>query len=164
MRWKPEIKGDVVVEYDLTPIDEAQNIVVDLYYRKGAATHYAVVAGFDWVGKQDGDRDNTAEDKYGMPRTCVIKYPVVVDKSRWSTGEPWEVWRSRLAGKPAAGWRPERGKTSRIRIERLGASLRMLADKVLVWEGQDEEYSSGQLLFYSDRRCRIDNLVITLKP
>ena len=164
MRWRPEIKGDVVVEYDLTPIDEAQNIVVDLYYRKGQATHYAVVAGVDWVGKQDGDRDNTAEDKYGMPRTCVIKYPVLVDKSRWTTGEPWEIWRSRLAGKPAAAWRPERGKTSRIRIERLGSSLRLLADKALVWEGQDDEYSSGQLLFYSDRRCRIDNLVINFKP
>jgi hypothetical protein len=164
MRWKPEIKGDVAVEYDLTPIDEPQNIVVDLYYRKGQATHYAVVAGFDWVGKQDGDRDNTAEDKYGMPRTCVIKYPVVVDKSRWATGEPWEIWRSRLAGKPAAAWRPERGKTARIRIERLGSSLRVLADQALIWQGEDSEYSSGQLLFYSDRRCRIDNLVVTFKP
>jgi hypothetical protein len=164
MRWKPVVKGDLVVEYDLTPIDEAQNIVLDLYYQKGQATHYAVVAGFDWVGKQDGDRDNSAEDKYGMPRTCVIKYPVVVDKSRWSTGEPWEVWRSRLAGKPAGAWRPERGKTTRMRVERLGSSLRVLADKALIWEGQDEEYSSGQLLFYSDRRCRIDNLVVTFKP
>lgn len=164
MRWKPAVKGDLVVEYDLTPIDEAQNIVLDLYYQKGQASHYAVVVGFDWVGKQDGDRDNSAEDKYGMPRSCVIKYPVVVDKSRWSTGEPWEVWRSRLAGKPAGAWRPERGKTTRMRVERLGSSLRVLADQVPIWEGQDQEYSSGQLLFYSDRRCRIDNLVITFKP
>src|SRR6185436_8673526 len=141
MRWKPEIMGDVVVEYDLTPIDEAQNIVVDLYYRKGQSTHYAVVAGFDWVGKQDGDRDNSAEDKFGMPRTCVLKYPVVVDKSRWSSSETWDVWRSRLAGKPTAAWRPERGKTARMRVERLGSSLRVLADRVLIWEGADDEYS-----------------------
>jgi hypothetical protein len=164
MRWKPVVKGDVVVEYDLTPIDEAQNIVLDLYYRKGQATHYAVVTGFDWVGKQDGDRDNSAEDKFGMPRTCILKYPVVVDKSRWSSSETWDVWKSRLAGKPGAPWRPERGKTARVRVERLGSSLRLLADRTLIWEGQDSGYSEGQLLFYSDRRCRIDNLVVTFKP
>jgi hypothetical protein len=164
MRWKPVVKGDLVVEYDLMPVDEAQNIVLDLYYQKGQATHYAVVAGFDWVGKQDGDRDNSAEDKFGMPRTCVLKYPVVVDKARWSSSETWDVWKSRLAGKPAAPWRPERGKTARVRVERLGSSLRVLADRTLIWEGQDGDYSEGQLLFYSDRRCRIDNLVVTFKP
>ncbi|MBI3855053.1 MAG: hypothetical protein HY293_05120 [Planctomycetes bacterium] len=162
--WKTPLRGDVSLEYDLTPVEEAQNIVLDLYYHRGAANHYAVVLGFDWVGKQDGDRDNSAEDRFGMPRTCVIKYPVVVDKSRWTLGDPWEVWKSRLAGKPVQAWRPEKGRTSRMRVERTGSSLRLLADRTLVWEGQDDEYSEGQLLFYSDRRCRIDNLVITFKP
>ncbi len=49
-------------------------------------------------------------------------------------------------------------------MERTGPSLRVVADRMLVWEGEDAEYSEGQLLFYSDRRCRIDNLVITFKP
>src|SRR6185295_13296759 len=164
MRWKPPVKGDVTLEYDLTPVEEAQNVVVDLYYNKGRANHYAVVMGFDWVGKQDGDRDNSAEDKFGMPRTCILKYPVIVDKAHWLSIDAWDGWKSRLAGKPGAAWKPEKGKTARIRIERTGPALRVLADRTLVWEGQDEEYSEGQLLFYSDRRCRIDNLVITFKP
>ena len=164
MRWKPAVKGDVTLEYDLTPVDEAQNVVVDLYYNKGRANHYAVVFGFDWVGKQDGDRDNTIEDRFGMPRTCVLKYPVGADKSHWASAEAWEAWKSRLAGKPAGVWRPEKGRTARIRIERTGPAIRVVADQRLVWEGEDDEYSDGQLLFYSDRRCRIDNLVITFKP
>jgi hypothetical protein len=164
MRWKPLVKGDVTLEYDLTPVDEAQNVAVDLYYNKGRANHYAVVLGFDWVGRQDGDRDNTIEDRYGMPRTCVLKYPVVVDKTHWMSMDAWEGWKSRLAGKPAGAWRPEKGKTARMRIERTGPSIRVLAERQLIWEGQDDEYSEGRLLFYSDRRCRIDNLVITFKP
>jgi hypothetical protein len=164
MRWKPRVKGDVTLEYDLTPVDEAQNVVVDLYYNRGRANHYAVVVGFDWVGKQDGDRDNTVEDRFGMPRTCVLKYPVVVDKAHWMNADAWDGWKQRLTGKPGAPWRPEKGKTARMRIERMGPSIRVIADRQLVWEGQDDEYSEGHLLFYSDRRCRIDNLVITFKP
>jgi hypothetical protein len=164
MRWKPLVKGDVALEYDLTPVDEAQNVVVDLYYNRGRANHYAVVLGFDWVGRQDGDRDNTVEDRYGMPRTCVLKYPVAVDKAHWMSVDAWDGWKARLAGKPAGAWRPEKGRTSRLRIERTGPSIRVLAERQLIWEGQDEEYTEGQLLFYSDRRCRIDNLVITFKP
>lgn len=164
LRWKPVVQGDVTLEYDLTPVDEAQNIVVDLYYNKGEANHYAVVTGFDWVGKTDGDRDNSAEDRFGMPRTCVIKYPVTVDKARWESAETWDAWRTRLAGKAAGAWKPVKGRTSKIRIERHGAGLRVLADRTLVWEGEDYEYSRGQLLFYSDSRTRIDNLVITFKP
>ena len=164
MRWKPVEKGDVTLEYDLTPVDEAQNVVVDLYYNRGRANHYAVVLGFDWVGRQDGDRDNTVEDRFGMPRTCVLKYPVLVDKTRWMSVDAWDGWKTRLAGKPAGAWRPEKGKTARLRIERTGPSIRVLADRQLVWEGQDDEYGEGQLLFYSDRRCRIDNLVVTFKP
>jgi hypothetical protein len=165
MRWKTPIRGDVTLEYDLTPIDEAQNIVLDLYYNKGKSNHYALAIGFDWVGKTDGDRDNTAEERFGMPRTCVIKYPVVVDKSQWKERDPWDVWKSCLAGKGVGGWSPAKGKTTRIRVEREGsATLRVLADKVLIWDGMDKDYDSGQLLFYSDSRCRIDNLVITFTP
>lgn len=164
MRWKTKVSGDVAVEYDLTPIDEAQNVVLDLYYNKGASNHYAVVTGFDWVGKQDGDRDNSAEERFGMPRGCVIKYPVTVDKADWSSAAAWDGWKSRLVGKAAAPWKVEKGRTTRMRVERAGASIRVLADRTLLWEGQDKDYEEGQLLFYSDRRCRIDNLVITFKP
>jgi hypothetical protein len=164
MRWKPAVKGDLTLEYDLTPLDEAQNIVVDLYTHRGQSTHYAVVFGFDWVGRRDGDRDNSAEERFGMPRTCIIKYPVLVDKARWTEAETWDGWKSRLVGKAAAAWKPAKGQTARIRVERAGASLRVLADRVLVWEGEDTAYSEGQLLFYSDSRCRIDNLSITFKP
>lgn len=164
LRWKTTIKGDVALEYDLTPLEDAQNIVIDLCYNRGRANHYAVVLGFDWVGKQDGDRDNTAEERYGMPRTCILKYPVLVDKGRWMNAETWDGWKSRLVGKPVGAWKPSKGKTTRLKIERKGASLRVLADRVLVWEGEDSDYSEGQLLFYSDCRCRISDLSITFKP
>jgi hypothetical protein len=164
MRWKPSVKGDVTVEYDLTPVDEPQNLVLDLYTHRGQATHYAVVLGFDWVGKRDGDRDNSAEERFGMPRTCVIKYPVSVDKARWMEAETWDGWKTRLVGKPGAAWRPAKGQTARIRVERTGSAIRVLADRTLVWEGEDAAYTEGQLLFYSDSRCRVDNLSITFRP
>jgi hypothetical protein len=164
MRWKTRVQGPVKLEYDLTPIDEAQNIVLDLYYNRGKSDHYALVIGFDWVGKTDGDRDNTAEDRFGMPRTCVIKYPVVVDKSQWKDRDPWDGWKSRLVGKGIGAWSPVKGKTSRIRVERDTASIRVIADNVLIWDGMDKDYEDGRLLFYSDSRCRIDNLVVTFSP
>jgi hypothetical protein len=164
LRWKTPVKGDVALEYDLTPIDDPQNLVLDLYYHRGQANHYAVVFAFDWVGKRDGDRDNSAEERNGMPRTCILKYPVSVDKARWTEPETWDGWKSRLLGKPGAAWKPEKGKTARIRVERAGAQVRVLADRILVWEGEDTGYTEGQLLFYSDSRCRIDDLSITFKP
>jgi len=164
LRWKTPVKGDLTVEYDLTPVEEAQNLVLDLYTHRGSGNHYAVVLGFDWVGKRDGDRDNSAEERFGMPRTCLLKYPVAVDKARWNEALTWDNWKARLVGKAAAAWKPVRGRTARIRVEREGRALRLLADRVLVWEGEDAEYTEGQLLFYSDSRCRIDNLSITFKP
>lgn len=163
LRWKTRVKGDVTLDYELTPLDDPQNIAVDLYYNRGKSEHYAVVMGFDWVGKLDGDRDNTAEDRFGMPRTCVIKYPVSADKSRWMHADAWDGWKSRLVGTAVRPWKAEKGKTAQIRIERQGAALRISVDRDLVWQGEDEEYGEGQLLFYSDRRCRLDNLVITFK-
>jgi hypothetical protein len=161
MLWKTPVKGDVRVEFDLTPLEEPQNIAVDLYFRRGESAHYAVVFGFDWVGKPEGDLGNTAEDRFGMPRTCVIKYPVKADKSRWQLAAAWEAWTSRLAGKGFGGWSAKRGRTDRIRIERAGKSIRMYAAGALAWEGEDDAYSEGGLLFYSDCRCRIDDLSIT---
>jgi hypothetical protein len=164
LRWKTPVKGDVTLEYDLTPLEEAQNIVVNLCYNRGQANHYAVVLGFDWVGKTDGDRDNSAEDRFGIPRICVVKYPVLVDKTRWMNADTWEGWKTRLVGKAAGAWKPAKGKTARMRIERLGRSIRLLADRLLLWEGEDDEYVEGQIVFYSDCRCRVGNLAITFKP
>lgn len=164
LRWKTPVKGDVVVEYDLTPLDDPQNIVLDLCTHAGQANHYAVVFGFDWVGRRDGDRDNSAEDRFGMPRSCIIKYPVLADKARWTEADAWDAWKSRLVGKAGSGWKPLKGTTARIRVERQGKALRVLADRSVVWEGEDAEYTEGRLLFYSDSRCRIDNLSIQFKP
>jgi hypothetical protein len=165
LRWRTPVKGDISVEYDLTPLDDPQNIVLDLYYQKGHSQHYAVVLGFDWIGKAEGDPDNTAEDRFGMPRTCVIKYPVNVDKSRWVLPAQWENWISRLVGHaPGPAWKPAKGKTVRLQVDRLGKKIRLSADGTAVWEGEDDAYSEGQLVFFSDSRCRIANLKITLKP
>ncbi len=165
MCWKTPVKGDVVLEYDLAILEEPQNIVVDLYYHKGQSRHYAAVMGFDWVGKADGDAQNTAEDRFGIPRTCVIKYPVFVDKSRWVLAEHWENWRTRLVGGPKGGaWKPSKGKTHRIQFAREGKSVRLLADKAVVWEGEDDAYTEGQILFFSDSRCRVGNLSVAFRP
>ncbi len=164
VRWRTPVKGDVAVEYDLTPLEEPQNIVLALYNAKGQGRHYAVVFGFDWVGKSEGDLDNSAEDRFGMPRTCVLKYPVAVEKGRWREEAAWEAWASRLAGKAAEPWRPVRGKTARVRVDRRGKGIRVEADGKAIWEGEDGAYSEGHLLFFSDCRCRVDNLAITFRP
>lgn len=165
LRWKTPVKGDVLLEYDLAILEDPQNVVVDLYYNRGQSKHYAVVLGFDWVGRPDGDAQNTAEDRYGMPRTCVIKHPVNVDKQRWVLAEHWENWKTRLVGGPrGAVWAPAKGKTHRMQIAREGKSIRLTADKAAVWEGTDDAYSEGQIVFFSDSRCRIGNLSITFTP
>ncbi len=163
--WKQRLKGDVEVEYDVTPLEAPQNIVLDLYYNKGIDRHYGVVFGFDWVGKADGDRENTAEDRWGMPRTCVIKYPVSADRQRWREEEPWTRWKERLVGKRVGeGGRLERDRPSRVRVIRKGAAIRVLLDGAPVWEGEDADYTEGRLVFFSDTRCRLDNLSIVFKP
>jgi hypothetical protein len=158
------VKGDVTVEYDLTPIEDPQNIVLDLYENRGSSRHYAVMLGFDWVGRADGDKDNTAEDRFGMPRTCVIKYPVNVNKERWVLPDHWENWTSRLVGGAKAAFKPAKGKTYRLKVERAGKSVRLSADGAPAWEGEDDAYSAGSLLFFSDSRCRLDNLSINFSP
>jgi hypothetical protein len=163
-RWRTPVRGDVVVEYDLTPMEEPQNIVLALYNNRGQNRHYAVVFGFDWVGKSEGDKDDSAEDRFGMPRTCVIKYPVVAEKARWKEAGAWEPWFSGLVGKAGVAWKPSRGKTARVRVARQGKGIRVEAEGKAVWEGEDDAYSEGRLLFFSDCRCRIDNLRIEFKP
>jgi hypothetical protein len=163
-RWRTPVRGDVTVEYDLTPMENPQNIVLALYNNRGRNRHYSVVFGFDWVGKSEGDKDNTAEDRFGMPRTCVIRYPVAAAKARWREAEAWEPWLSRLVGKAAVPWRPERGKTARVRVAREGKGIRVEADGKTVWEGEDDACSEGHLLFFSDCRCRLDNLRIEFGP
>jgi hypothetical protein len=164
LRWKTAIKGDVEIDYDLTLLEEPQNVTLDLYYRKGASRHYAVTIGFDWVGRAEGDRDNSAEDRFGMPRTCVLKYPVEADKARWVLPAQWENWKARLVGEGDGAWKPALGKPVRMRIERKGAGLRVLAAGARIWEGKDDLYTEGQIVFFSDSRARIDNLSFTWAP
>jgi hypothetical protein len=163
MRWRPLIKGDVIVEVDLTPLEAPQNIALDLYYNRGRARHYAVILGFDWIGRSEGDREDTAEDRYGVPRTCVVKFPVEADRLLWTSDDEWKKWRDRLVGRGVGDWKAERGKTVRLRVARAGKSIAVQADGRPVWEGEDADYTEGHLLFYSDCRCRLDNLSITLK-
>ncbi len=164
VRWRAPVRGNVVIEYDLTALEEPQNIVLALYNRRGQAGHYAVVFGFDWVGRSEGDPDNSAEERFGMPRTCVLKYPVAVDKGRWMEAAQWDAWKSRIVGRELSQWRPVRGRTARVRVERLGGSIRVAADGGAIWEGEDGAYEEGRILFFSDCRCRIDDLRITTKP
>ena len=163
LRWKTPLKGDVEVAYDLTPMEEPQNVTAALYVRAGRAEHYAAVVGFDWVGRGEGDRDNSAEDRHQMPRTCVIKYPVKADKLNLREPAEWDRWRERLVGERTSKdiLRPALGKTVRMAVERKGASIRLLADGEEIWRGEDAEYREGALVFFSDSRCRLEALAIT---
>lgn len=162
--WKFPVKGDVTVEYDLVPVEEAQNLALDLYYRRGEASHYAVIVGFDWVGRSEGDAEDTAEDRQGMPRTVLLKFPVSAEKARWREAAGWVGWLSRRVGPGAGAWRPERGRSVRLKVVREGARLALYADGALLCEGEDGEYREGRLLFYADSRCRVDNLSIVFTP
>ncbi len=163
LRWKTPIRGDVEVSYDFTPLEEPQNVTAALYARPGQAAHYAAVIGFDWVGRGEGDRDNSAEDKNGMPRTCVLKYPVKADKLRWREPDEWGRWAERLLGERTSKAPPRYplGKTVRVTIERKGTSIRLLLDGEEAWRGEDGEYREGALVFFSDSRCRFEALAIT---
>ena len=130
---------------------------------RGQGAHYAAVLGFDWVGRGEGDRDNSAEDKNGMPRTCVIKYPVKADKLRWREPDEWGRWAERLVGERTSKEPPRfpLGKTVRVTVERKGASIRLLLDGEEAWRGEDGEYREGALVFFSDSRCRFEALAVT---
>lgn len=164
IRWKPKMAGDLMIEYEMTPVEDVQNVLTELYFNPNERKHYAVTFGFDWIGRGYGDRENVVEDNYGMPRTCILKYPVNVDINEWERQEQWNVWKSRLVGKASAPFRPLRGRPHQIRIERRGKMVRLYADTVLAWEGEDGEYTSGHLLFFADSKVRLDNLVVTYTP
>ncbi len=160
MRWKMKMKGDLDISLDLTPLEEPQNIVIDLFTRSGGKKHYAVVFGFDWVGKANGDPENIEESRNGMPSTCVLKYPVDVLLRDRELPETWEKWKERLVGGPVQDVRLVRDTAHYVRILREGARISLHVDGKLAWEGEDEEYREGFLLFYSDCRTRFDNLRI----
>ncbi len=160
MQWKMEMKGDLEITYELTPLEEPQNIVVDLFYRPGGKKHYAVVFGFDWVGKANGDPENTVEERFGMPRNCVVKYPVDVLLQDWEIPGTWDVWKERLVGGAVQAVELSRDTTHYVRILRQGARIQLHVDGKLAWEGEDGEYREGFLLFYSDCRTRMDNIRI----
>lgn len=164
IRWRMLMRGDVRIEFDLTPLETPQNIVIDLYYNPGRRSHYAATFGFDWVGKARGDRKNTIEDKFGMPRTCIIKYPVRVVIDEWEKPASWRIWRNAVVGKRVADGALTRGVTSRIVFERSGTKLRMALNGLTFWEGRDVDYDSGFINFFSDSRARIDNLSFTFTP
>ncbi|MBI2899544.1 MAG: serine/threonine protein kinase [Planctomycetes bacterium] len=164
LRWKAKVTDDVVVEYGLRPIDDPQNLVMDLYFNPDQKRHYAVTFGFDWVGRAQGDRENTVEDNFGMPRTCVIKYPVSADISQWERAAQWEIWKSRLVGRRGVDARPQKGRRHLVRIERRGKAIRLFLDGAGAWEGEDAEYTSGYLVLFADSRARIDDLAITFTP
>ncbi len=160
MQWKIPMKGDLDIFYELTPMEDPQNIVIDLFYHPGGKKHYAVVFGFDWVGRANGDPQNEVEEKFGMPRTCILKYPVDVLLRDWELPGTWARWKERLVGGAVQSVSIQRETTHYVRILREEARLQLHVDGKLVWEGEDAEYREGFLLFYSDCRTRIDNLRI----
>ena len=73
-------------------------------------------------------------------------------------GAPFEA---RIVGEGDGAWKPALGKPVRMRIERKGDGLRVLAGGARIWEGKDDLYGEGQVVFYADSRCRIDHLTFT---
>jgi hypothetical protein len=165
IRWRTPVKGDVEIEYDLTPVDEAQNLAVDLYWNAGANKHYGVVFGFDIItGKEDPK--NEVEKAQGMARNCILKYPLGVKANDpdWPLPAFWNNLFKRQVGKAVGEWPLAKNKKAHIKVSRLGNKLSFAIDGGLQWEGEDGDYAEGSLLFYADSRARIDNLVITFKP
>ncbi len=165
MRWRPIVKGDVEVEYELTPIDEPQNVAVDLYWSAASSKHYSVVFGFDIIfGKEDPK--NTVEDNHEMPRTCILKYPLGVrpNDESYIFDAYWENIKKRQVGKAQGSWKLDKNKKAKVKVVRAGKRIAMLLDGTPMWEGEDGDYNEGSVLFYADSRARIDNLSITFKP
>jgi len=156
-KWGPRLKGDVEVEYDLVAMEDPQNVNVELFYTPGAARHYSVVFGLDFVL---GDM----EDRMRVPNTAVIKYPIEFSRERAKLPAEWDKLRSRFVGSGLEPWRLEKKKKARVKIARLGKKLAVSIDGKLMWEGEDGDYTEGYLLFFSDCRAQIDNLQITFTP
>jgi hypothetical protein len=156
-RWRPLISGDVEVEYDLVAMEEPQNIATDLFYKPGSDKYYAVTFGIDLaVGNM--------EELMQIPNTAVIKYPTDFQPARAKMPAEWEKVRSRLVGAAMSEFRLEKKKKVRVKISRLKTKITVEVDGKAVWHGEDPEYTSGHILFFSDCRAQIDNLAITFTP
>jgi hypothetical protein len=156
-RWRPEIKGDVEVEYDLVAMEDPQNIVTDLFYKPGSNRYYGVTFGLDLVM-------GNMEELMQIPNTAVIKYPTDFQAARAKLPAEWDKIRSRLVGGPVSDFRLEKKKKVRVKISRIGKSISVSVDGKAIWQGEDQEYTTGHILFFSDCRAQIDNLAITFTP
>ena len=156
-RWRPEIKGDVEVEYDLVAMEDPQNIATDLYYKPGSNKYYGVTFGLDLVV-------GSMEVQMQIPNTAVIKYPTDFQPARAKLPAEWDKIRSRLVGGPVTEFALEKKKKVRVKISRTGTKIAVSVDGKAVWQGEDPEYTTGHLLFFSDCRAQIDNLAITFTP
>lgn len=162
LQWRPRIRGDVRIEYDLTVLEE-RNIVTTLYYHPESARHYSFTLGLDLLAGRK-DEGNRREREMGLPRHAILKHPVPTEGLRPGEERYAEVWRSRLIGRTEHERSLTVGETYRISVERHGARLRMSVGETCVAAGEDSEYEEGFLLFFSDSRLRIDNLRITCIP
>ncbi len=156
-RWKPQITGDVEVEYDLVAMEDPQNIATDLYYKPGTDRYYGVTFGLDLV-------IGNMEELMQIPNTAVVKYPTDFQPARAKLPAEWDKLRSRLVGAPVTDFRLEKKKKARVKIARIGKKLSVSVDGKLIWDAEDAEYTTGYLLFFSDCRAQIDNLAITFTP
>ncbi|MBI2930562.1 MAG: protein kinase [Planctomycetes bacterium] len=164
VRWVHPVKGDVEVEYRLMAIeDPPQNIVASLYYNPGKDRHYWIVLAFDLVFGSADPKD-TLEDRMGFPRACVLKYPIAFHRARAQERAEWDKLRERLVGTARGEAELESSKGYRVHVERVAKAIRVRLDGKLVWEGEDEEYGEGFVLFYSDSRVWIDDLAVTVRP
>jgi hypothetical protein len=156
-KWRPEIKGDVEVEYDLVALEDPQNIATDLFYQPGTSRYYAVTFGVDFaVGNM--------EEMMQIPNTAVIKYPIDFQAARAKLPAEWEKVKARLVGAPVTEFRLKKKDKVKVKIVRVAKKITLLVDGKAVWDGEDVEYTSGYLLFFSDCRAQIDNLAITFTP
>jgi serine/threonine-protein kinase len=166
VRWRTPVKGDVELEYDLTPVDPPQNVAVNLYWNAAAANrHYSVVFGFDIItGKEDPQ--DAAEERFQMPRTCILRYPTgfAPNDPEWVKAGTWKRLYDALVGKATGEWKLAKNRKDRVRIARVGKKVTLAVGTTSLWEGEDETYGEGSILFYADSRVRIDNLSITFKP
>ena len=159
LRWNHAVRGDVAVEYDLWSLDK-RNIVTSIYHREGQDRHYSFVLGLNII-RGAKDPRNDKEERRGLARNCIVKYPVRADTKDWKLQRFWDAWKSRIIGSAVAKFRFQRRRRTRVRAERAGKALRLSVDGKVIWQAEDEEYNEGYILFYSDARIRIDNLAIT---
>jgi hypothetical protein len=156
-RWRPQINGDVEIEYDLVAMEDPQNIATDLYYKPGSDKYYGVTFGIDFVV---GEMESIMQ----IPNTAVIKYPTDFQPARAKLPAEWDKLRSSIIGTAVSEFRLEKKKKAHIKIDRIGKDIKVAVDGKPVWQAEDTEYRTGYILFFSDCRAQIDNLAITFTP